>query len=158
MRVWERAHNFWFDPDVLRQAPPVKLARFASVILKGMGFEEHAATSRLPHLRESTVDWFNEYFPEVPKKGRLRIKKAGDKSSGHEFKWRAALELRPRMIIEDDPAAIDYFRQHQSEVSKLVIVMMDQPWNRRRWDLHPYRVLGWLHVLALATVIRNKGW
>lgn len=142
----KRMENYWFDGPTLLAAPVVKNARLASLFMQVLGIEEYIATSRLPHLADSTEKWVGKYFPEIMRNKRLRFKAKEDKREGREFKIGQIVEVGAKAYFEDDPSAIDKVLK-DGIIERGRIKMLTWPWNESRRDLDDIRVTGWLEAL-----------
>lgn len=90
----------WTDEDVLRKAPPVPGAQAFTKRLSQFGIPYFVITSRIPKLRDSTMDWFvNEHMPWI-KEEQILIN--NDESiEGEVFKYRSINNKGVTLHIED---------------------------------------------------------
>ncbi|MFA6603137.1 MAG: hypothetical protein WCT01_05045 [Candidatus Shapirobacteria bacterium] len=123
----------WYTPEVLRKAPP------EPGVLKAMAFlnrlpqaQVHTITTRLPHLRECTQDWYAQHAPWM-NDGRLHLRE-NTQCTGDEFKLATARELKVSWFVEDNADTFDLLSKNG-----IPATLISRPWNSLRRDLDQYR-------------------
>ncbi len=145
------ANSYWYNGDVLREAPPMRLSVPVVHILHFLNLYQAIVTSRDPKfgLTIPTKEWFGQHMPFFLDEGRIEIRKIGDERSGPQFKFDVVKEKKPGWFFDDDFKVIDYFKGRQEEIPNTRVRLFSQRWNESRKDLDNVRVTGWLQILAL---------
>lgn len=126
--------NIWFDPDILRLSRPNYAALEVFNRLHQSGIEQFVVTTRLPNCRQSTLDFLNEYLPNLDWSQNLFIRDLDNPDSGNEFKRKCLQKLNITHMFEDSPDTITYLMANLPECR---FTYFTQPWNSS--DQHPDR-------------------
>ena len=89
--------KLWTDPDILSKSPPMPGAVEFTRKLHEQGINLTVVTSRIPKLKESTIDWFRKWMPWIE---RVYIRESKN-IAGEIFKTEVINQLGVRVHFED---------------------------------------------------------
>lgn len=93
-------NKLWFDPDLLFQVPPTEGAIEFMQWFHNRGLDIHVITSRDPHLRDSTIAWYQKHMPFLDEQNI--ILSPTKERRGDFFKvWAIKYLVKPAIHIED---------------------------------------------------------
>ena len=93
-------NTLWFDPDSLYEVSPVEGAFEFLEWFQDRGLEYHVITSRDPHLRASTIAWYQKHFPFVDK-NKIILSPTKERRGDFFKVWAIKYLVKPAIHIED---------------------------------------------------------
>lgn len=108
----------WTAPEVIGLAKPMPGAQEFTKRLSQFGIEFYAITSRIPSLRKTTHEAFEEHFPWIDSS---QIKINEDQGLiGHNFKYLTVDSLGVSLHIDDSPAHCELILRHTDAACVLI--------------------------------------
>ncbi len=89
--------KLWTNPDILSKSPPMPGAVEFTRKLHEQGINLTVVTSRIPKLKENTIDWFRKWMPWIE---RVYIRESKN-IAGEIFKTEVINQLGARVHFED---------------------------------------------------------
>ena len=119
--------NNWFEPKVLRLAPPNR--QVLEVIEKCKQLPDtvqKVITTRPAKCARVTRGWLEEYINGIDWSKHLHIRKKGDSRSGDEFKLAMIRKYDVRFMSEDKTEMMELILRYAPECEA---AYFSQPWN-----------------------------
>ncbi|MGB6882018.1 MAG: hypothetical protein WBD86_01835 [Microgenomates group bacterium] len=124
--------RLWTDPAILIKSPPMPGAVEFTKKLYEQGADICVATSRIPKLRETTLNWFKKWMPWI-KQEKINIRTNND-VNGEIFKANVINQLGVRIHFEDD---LEHARNILDRTNARVVFM---PYTKEVFNIASNRV------------------
>lgn len=128
-----QARKLWNDPDIIRQAFPIKPNIRITQWCRFLGFSNHVVTTRPPELAECTFDWYGQHLPSILP--NIHIRSPGSLFTGDEFKVHRSHILHANFFVEDNGTTT----QALLDSGFVHIGLYNQPWNQSFTKLNRLR-------------------
>ncbi|MBD3250763.1 MAG: hypothetical protein GF381_04330 [Candidatus Pacebacteria bacterium] len=133
-----------FAAEVMALAEPIPQSQAIVSQLVELGVVLQLVTSRPWDQKEITVQWVNQWFPEIT---QVHLRSADNSIEGRQYKAQMLETIRAEVYLEDDPRVIELICKMRSsdQLPNLkAVVLLDRPWNKD-CDLPPgfYRAGNW---------------
>lgn len=136
--------DYWYDPGLLLQAPPFRGRLAVMNICRFTGIDNQVITTRRPHTRQSTLDWYKRHLPWVVSENRLHVR-TDDTENGDQFKINTARRLCLGRMVEDSGSTVTAF----DNAGLLHLVsFISQPWNASFTQYNHLRIKNDLQLLS----------